>query len=85
MNPIYRVIHSDGRVYIPKAVRESANVGFGDVMELRAGKGKISLVRARIAPNEPDVDDILEMLESIPKARLFEATAKLMSVPQGGE
>ena len=78
MKQIYRIIDENGRVYIPKGVRKSAGVGSGDVLELRAGKGKITLTKARIrAPHPPTVEDILEMLEAVPKAALFEATAKL--------
>jgi len=84
MKSIYRVISSEGRVYIPKAVRESAGLGAGDVLEITAGKGRITLARARVVPSgPPDVDDILDLLASVPKAKLFEATAKLMSDSDG--
>ena len=84
MKAIYRIIDENGRVYIPKAVRESAGVGSGDVLELRAGKDKITLTKARItAPDPPTVEDILEMLEAVPKAALFEATARLTAILAG--
>jgi AbrB family looped-hinge helix DNA binding protein len=84
MKPTYRIIDENGRVYIPKGVRESAGVGSGDVLELRAGRGKITLTKAKIvAPDPPSVEDILEMLEAVPKAALFEATAKLTAMLGG--
>jgi AbrB family looped-hinge helix DNA binding protein len=84
MKPIYRIIDETGRVYIPKAVRESAGVGAGDVLELRAGRDRITLVKAKITPPAPPtVEDILEMLEAVPKAALFEAAAKLTAMLGG--
>jgi len=84
MKTIYRIIDDNGRVYVPKAVRESAGVGSGDVLELRAGRGKITLTKAKVtAPDPPTVEDILEMLEAVPKAALFEATAKLTAMLGG--
>lgn len=84
MKPIYQVIGDNGRIYVPKAVRECAGVSFGDVLELRAGKGRITLIKAKItAPDPPTVEDILEMLEAVPKAALFEATAKLTAMLGG--
>ncbi len=84
MKPVYRIIDSNGRVYIPKGVREAAGVSSGDVLELRAGKGKITLTRAKIAAPDPlTVEDILEMLEAVPKAALFEAAAKLTAMLGG--
>ena len=84
LKPIYRIIDENGRVYIPKAVRESAGVGSGDVLELRAGRDKITLAKTKIIPPEPPtVEDILEMLEAVPKAALFEATAKLTAMLGG--
>lgn len=86
MKPIYRVIDENGRIYIPKAVRESAGVNTGDVVSLQSGKNKIILAKTKIVPGEPPtVDDILEMLSAVPKSALFEATAKLMSVLNGGD
>ena len=84
MNPIYRIIDQNGRVYIPKGVRDDAGVSSGDVLELRAGRGKITLARVKIAaPDPPTVEDILEMLEAVPKAALIEATAKLTAMLGG--
>ena len=93
MKQIYRIIDDNGRVYIPKSVRESAGVGSGDVLRItvdgyslssRAGKGKITLTKAKImAPDPLTVEDILEMLEAVPKAALFEATAKLTAMLGG--
>ena len=84
MKEIYRIVDENGRIYIPKGVRESAGVGSGDVLELRAGKGKITLAKAKIAaPDPPTVEDILEMLQAVPKAALFEATAKLTAMIGG--
>ena len=84
MKAIYRIIDDNGRVYIPKVVRESAGVGSGDVLEFRAGRDKITLTKAKItAPDPPTVEDILEMLEAVPKAALFEATARLTAILAG--
>ena len=86
MKPIYKVLDAQGRVYIPQELRESAGVGSGDVLELRAGKGKITLIKSKVvAPEPPTVDDILEMLQAVPKAALLETTAKLMAILGGAD
>ena len=85
MDQVYKIIDERGRIYIPKTVRESAGIGSGDVLELRAGRDRITLTKAKISiPDPPTVDDILELLETAPKSALFKAAAKL-SVMLGGD
>ena len=38
--PIYRLIDGKGRVLIPKAVRESAGMDYGDIVRLGIADGK---------------------------------------------
>jgi len=80
----YRIIDENGRLYIPKAVREQAELAPGDVLELRAGRGRIMLLKAKIAiPDPPAVEDILELLEAVPKSALLAAAAKLTAMLEG--
>ena len=84
LKQVYRIIDDRGRVCIPKSVRESAGVCSGDVLEFRASPGRITLAKAKIStPDPPTAEDIVEMLETVPKAVLFEAAAKLTAMLGG--
>jgi AbrB family looped-hinge helix DNA binding protein len=84
MKQIYHIIDGSGRVCIPKAVRERAGVDSGDVLEFRAGRDKIILTKVKIAaPEPPTADDILELLDAVPKAALFETAVKLTAMLGG--
>lgn len=50
--PIYKLVDSKGRVYIPKFMREFAEIKTGDIVRLEVEQGKISVRRVRVIEAE---------------------------------
>ena len=43
--PIYKLVDSKGRVLIPKALRETAHMEYGDIVRIGLSSGRITVTR----------------------------------------
>lgn len=69
--PIYRLIDGKGRILIPKAVRESAGMDYGDIVRLGILDGKVCMQKV----------DIIEVGDQSPEAVEAYVRAVVKSMP----
>lgn len=69
--PIYKLVDSKGRVLIPKALRESARMEYGDIVRLGISNGTITVQKV----------DIVEVGDQSPEAVEAYVRAAVKTMP----
>lgn len=46
--PVYKLIDSKGRIYVPKFLRDALEMGEGDIVRLEVDKGKLTVRKVHI-------------------------------------
>lgn len=88
--PIYRLIDGKGRVLIPKAVRESAGMDYGDIVRLGIADGKVCMQKVdiiEVGDQSPEAVEayVRAAVKSMPDSKRLELLGELTSLLQRKE
>ena len=71
--PIYKLVDSKGRVLIPKALRETAHMEYGDIVRIGLSGGRVTVTKV----------DIVEVGDRSPEAVEAYVRAAVKAMPDG--
>lgn len=88
--PVYKLIDGKGRVLIPKALRDSAKMEYGDIVRLGLADGKVTVRRVDIVEAGDQSPEAVEAFvrsafKSMPDTTRLEMIAELSGLLQKKE
>ena len=88
--PIYKLVDSKGRVLIPKALRETAQMEYGDIVRIGLSSGRITVTKVDIVEVGDQSPEAVEAyvraaVKAMPDSKRWELLGELSSLLQKKE
>ena len=85
--PIYKLVDSKGRVLIPKALRETAHMEYGDIVRIGLSSGRITVTKVDIGDQSSEAVEayVRAAVKAMPDSKRLELLGELSSLLQKKE